>query len=174
MNDTSIYLQHDLEEIPDFKLPEGFKFVCYRKGYEEQWARILVETGEFAGENDALKRFGKEFSSKKDLDRYMFFIEKEDGELVATATAWRGMINETLVGRVHWVDILPEHQGFGLGRPLISACMKMIRENHESAYLKTDHRREAAIRLFLKMGWRPMIVKPAEKVVWRNLGYFGL
>ncbi|WP_020007655.1 GNAT family N-acetyltransferase [Salinicoccus albus] len=172
MRKKSIYLHHNLEDIPDFKLPEGFKFVSYQKGYEKQWAQILVETGEFAGERDALKAFAREFSWKKDLYRFMFFIEKEDGTLIATATAWHGTINERFIGRVHWVDILPEHQGFGLSRPLIAKCMRMINERHEDAYLKTHRQRQVAVHLFLRMGWRPMIVKPEEKTVWKELGYF--
>jgi len=47
--------------IPDYPLPEGFKFVLYKDGDEEDWARIETSVDEFDNEFAALLRFKEEF-----------------------------------------------------------------------------------------------------------------
>lgn len=171
MRKPLIYLQHNLIDIQIYDLPEGYTFVRYEKGMEEDWAYILLESGEFDSHRDALKRFHQEFGRVSELGKYMHFIENEKSELVATVTAWHGTVKDKLRGRLHWFNVVPESQGYGLGLPLLSKGMTMLQENYEDAFLKVDLNNKVMIRLFMSMGWRPLIVHPWEVRVWVQAGY---
>lgn len=156
MTETALHLQHNLEQVPYYSLPEGFEFAGYKKGYEDQWSDILVKAGEFADKNDALKRFHQEMTSAEDLEERMIFIQNQKLELIGTVTAWHVTFKDIEMGRLHWVEIIPEYQGMGLGRPLISKGMQILKSKHGQAYLKTQRSSGAAIHLYRKMGWYPV------------------
>jgi GNAT superfamily N-acetyltransferase len=73
-------------------------------------------------------------------------------------------------GRVHWMAILPEFQGRGLGKALLSTICHRLRElGHERAYLHTSAARIPAIKLYLKFGFEPMIRNAEERAVWKEV-----
>lgn len=55
------------------------------------------------------------------------FIENEHGEAIATTTAWYGDLRGKVEGRIHWVGVIPEYQGRGLAKPLLSEAMKTLK-----------------------------------------------
>jgi len=73
-------------------------------------------------------------------------------------------------GRVHWVAIVPEMQGKGLSKPMLSVVLDRLRElGHGRAYLTTNTVRTAAINLYLKFGFAPDIRAPHEVGAWRDV-----
>jgi GNAT superfamily N-acetyltransferase len=55
---------------------------------------------------------------------------------------------------VHWVAIVPECQGIGLGKALMTLLCQRLRElGHDQAYLFTSSERVSAIRLYLRFGF---------------------
>jgi len=76
----------------------------------------------------------------------------------------------TLWGRVHWMAMLPEVQGRGLGKALLTAICQRLRElGHERAYLHTSAARLPAIRLYLKFGFEPVIRNDGEAAAWEKI-----
>lgn len=63
-------------------------------------------------------------------------------------------------GRLHWLAIHPDWQGRGLAKPLISAALTLLAQHHDSAYLMTQIERQAAIHLYQKFGFEPVIDPP--------------
>lgn len=171
MKKSLIYLQHNLIDIQVFNLPEGYRFVRYEKGFEDEWAHILLESGEFDSHRDALRRFHWEFDKVPDLERYMIFIENEESELVGTVTAWHGTVKDKFMGRLHWFNVAPDFQGLGLGLPLLSKGLTMLQENNEEAFLKVNVNNKMLINLFMSMGWKPLIVHSWEIRIWVQSGY---
>jgi GNAT superfamily N-acetyltransferase len=94
-----------------------------------------------------------------------------DGRTIGTATAWfDDDFGGEIFGRVHWVAIVPQYQGHGLSRPLLSAVCERLREaGHERAYLTTSSARLAAIRLYLRFGFKPLIETEGQASAWRTL-----
>jgi GNAT superfamily N-acetyltransferase len=99
------------------------------------------------------------------------FLCDGDGREIGTASAWyddgyRGR----RYGRVHWVAIVPSMQGRGLSKPLITTVMnRFVALGHDRAYLTTEDRRIAAVRLYLSFGFLPDIADDQERSAWETI-----
>ena len=143
--------------IPDFPLPDGFKYTFYQAGDEIHWARIETSVGEFDSEFAALMRFKEDFSVFSELPRRCVFIENPDGEKVATATAWWAEIEGKRRAWVHWVSVDPSYQGLGLGKAISSKVLKIMceLEGDVDVYLSTQTWSHVAIFIYEKCGYEP-------------------
>lgn len=152
---TPLFMVHKLEKRQVVPFPSGFRFRLFHDDEDiKQWAEILTQTHEFNALDDAIDRFNEEFLHKlEEVRERMIFLETDEGKSIGTATAWYGLRNGIVIGRLHWVEIIPEYQGRGLGRPLITKALSLLKEKHETAYLKTQVQSEAAIHLYQNLGW---------------------
>ena len=160
-------LREDLEKIPQFALSDGFALRWYRPGDELFWFDIHLAADRFNQITSDL--FEQQFGSdRKRLAERQCYLVAPDGKKIGTATAWFGNQPETKdLGRVHWVALLPEYQGRGLSKPLLTAvCNRLSDLGHKSAFLSTSDQRKTAIRLYLRFGFKPWIRNEHEKIVW--------
>ena len=158
--------------IPEFPLPEGFRFVMFQDGDETDWARIETSVAEFDSEFEALMSFKKEYIPEvKELYRRLLFIETTDGKKVATANAWwshvkcdrrawiRSKKEKSTERRpfIHWVSVDPQYQGLGLGKAVTSRAMNILREieGDVDMYLNTQTWSYKAIDIYRKCGFQP-------------------
>lgn len=92
------------------------------------------------------------------------------GEAIGTATAWFDTYRGQLYGLVHWVAIIPQQQGRGLAKPLLTAVCNRLRDlHHQGAYLITGTVRIPAIKLYLKFGFVPDIKSEQDAEAWRSI-----
>lgn len=155
------------EDIPDFSLPSGFRFRFFEKGDEQTWARIETLVDEFENEAAALERFNAEFGEHlEEMAERCLFIENEDGEAIATTTAWYGNLRGKVEGRIHWVGVIPEYQGRGLAKPLLSEAMKILAQHHTTAYLTSQTTSYQAINMYLNYGFEPYLIEPTCDEAW--------
>ncbi|MEB8067925.1 hypothetical protein [Mammaliicoccus fleurettii] len=85
--------RNNLENFPQFELPEGYTIRMFRQGDEHNWAKVETAAGEFKDTDEALKRFNKEFGSNIEEMKYRcLFIENKSGEVIGTTTAWFGYL----------------------------------------------------------------------------------
>src|SRR5690625_94112 len=76
--------------IPQYELPEGYRFRMFSDGDQNLWANIETRVGEFKTESDALERFEREFGDQiHEMEERCLFLENEAGETIGTTTAWR-------------------------------------------------------------------------------------
>jgi GNAT superfamily N-acetyltransferase len=160
-------LREDLENIPGFDFPAGYTIRSYRPEDEAHWLRIhLLADKEHQFKPDTFKQqFG---SDVRILAQRQFYVLNSAQHVIGTATAW---FNEDFdgerIGRVHWVAIVPECQGRGLSRPLMTTVCRRLRElGHNKAYLTTSAARTAAIHLYLRFGFAPLIRTESERAAW--------
>jgi GNAT superfamily N-acetyltransferase len=114
--------------------------------------------------------FEKQFGNDEDeLGSRQLYLCDGAGEPVGTITAWHNAhFPDRPYGRVHWVAIVPAHQGGGLGKPLLAACLnRMVELGCRGAYLTTDPPRIPAINLYLRSGFRPHVRSERERDAWR-------
>jgi mycothiol synthase len=153
-----------LEDLPPVALPTGYWLRSFQSGDEAAWCRIM-DTG--IGSMWTIERM-REFM----LDRPQFrgdglFFATSTDEPVATACAWRDTPEEERIGLVHMVCCLPEHRGKNLGEAITLAVLHHFRENgFQSAELCTDDWRLAAIKLYLRLGFVPMLVEHDHPQRW--------
>ena len=165
--DVAMTREH-LDEIPQFALLEPFTVRMYRRGDAEVWRRIQIasdEYGAFPPEKFA-RVFGRDEAV---LAERQFYLCDGEGEAIGTMTAWFGEAAEWQGwGRVHWVAVVPECQGRGLSKPLMTATLNRLRElGHERAYLTTATVRPPAINLYLKFGFLPLVRGGEDLRAWR-------
>ena len=144
--------------IPASPLPEGFRFALFTKGDEADWARIETSVLEFDTEFAALLYFNEKYVPCTDeLCKRCLFIETEDGEKVATATAWWDKVEGLRHPWLQWVGTDPRYQGRGLGKALVSKVLSLMAELEGDVdfYLHTQTWSYKAVRIYKAHGFVP-------------------
>jgi GNAT superfamily N-acetyltransferase len=165
-----LMVRDDLAGLPDCSVPGPCQLRWFHPGDEQAWTGIMRAAdryNEITGEV-----FEREFGSDgKALSQRQCYLCDPDGRPIGTSTGW---FNDHYpgqpYGRIHWVAIIPERQGRGLAKPLLSATCKRLRElGHTKLYLTTETPRLPAINLYLKFGFRPEIRNEADRRAWENV-----
>lgn len=153
-----------LEAVPEYPLPGNYGWRFFRPGDEEHWARIEISCGEFAGREEALKRFRREFPTDEGLAERMIFLT-DSGVPFATATAWH---EDDATGHLHYVGVDEAHQGKGLSKPLVSLALQRMKElGYRGAVLTTQTVSWVAVNVYHHFGFRPMPFREGEAEGWK-------
>src|ERR1051325_3616272 len=177
-----------LDDLPTFALPTGFSLRWYQPGDEAHWRRIHLAAERFLEISPEFfcQQFGGAETERglqsaspperKDplnsalLHQRQCYLLDPRGEFIGTATAWLGEGERAEWGRVHWMAIVPEFQGRGLGKILLAVICHRLRElGHERAFLHTSAARLQAIRLYWRFGFAPVVRNSEEQAAWREI-----
>jgi len=156
-----------LGRLPALEVPEGHALSNWQPGWGEHWSRIIARS--FAGppeqyDFDRLMRSDRAFSPS----RVLFLVA--GGEPVATASAWHHPQGRADTGIIHYVGVLPSHQGHRLGYWIcLAALHRMVTERRRRATLLTDDFRLPAIHTYLKLGFDPELSDPSYAMRWRAI-----
>lgn len=157
---VDLLLVRGLDDIPVMSLPEGFRFVLFQEGDEKHWVDIEVSSGEFLSFDEGIEAFNYYYGHcYEELKKRCIFIENNEGEKVATATAFYAdyPIGD-ITGYVYWVSVKKEYQGKGLSKPLVSmALLKMKELGHKGTFLHTQTHTWLAVKVYLDMGFVPIL-----------------
>ena len=152
---------------PPSGLPEGYALRLFRAGEEQQHARLMVRAGfaEWSADRlpDVLRRV---------LPGGFFVIEHlPSGILVATAMATHNPSDlHPRGGELGWVASDPAHRHRGLGLAVCTAAtLCFLRCGYQDIYLRTDDWRLPAIKLYLKLGFAPLLFATGMEERWRNV-----
>lgn len=142
--------------VPDYPLPEGYRFEFFKSGDEEAWAKIETSVLEFENEEKALEYFRSKYIPLIDeLKKRTLFVVNEHDEKIATITAWYDMIDGVRHPFMHWVACKPEYQGRGIGKALISrgTSLMCLLEGDVDMYIPTQTWSHRAIRIYRWAGF---------------------
>jgi ribosomal protein S18 acetylase RimI-like enzyme len=159
-----------LDGVPQHAPPEDYRLRLWEPGDGATWTRIWTAASRF-GEITP-ETFRREFGADDDLLRErQFFLCDARGRAVGTATAWRVKPeDEPTRGLVHWVAVVPELQGRGLAKALMTAvCNRLRGLGYRGAQLITQEARVAAVGLYLAFGFRPHARSDEERRAWVGL-----
>ena len=133
-----------------YPFPTGFSIRAYQSGDAANWRAIQERADPFNSFDDTT--FAAWFGHDEDQLRLrQKFLLAPDGEVIGTATAW---FDSPEIGRVHWVAIVPQFQGRGLARPLLSHIGQTLQDlGHTRAVLTTSLERPVAVALYRKFGF---------------------
>jgi len=156
----------NLEKLEDVVAPPGYQVRTYHEGDEVSWARIINSSFKEKGWN--AEKCRKLLTNRMQFDPQGFFFVTYRGKPVGTACAWRQSADETKVGYVHMVGVMPEHRGKGLGRLLTLCTLHYFRvKGFQEAILDTDDSRIPAIRTYLNLGFEPVYGEEDHRNRWR-------
>ena len=160
-------LTHD--GLPTISLPTGYRLRSYRPGDEAAWADIVNRAGhlgEYTPDSveetlTGLPQFRPEG---------LLFVTTDADEPVATACAWLSRHDEWRSGQLHMVAVVPEHQGKKLSY-WISAevCHVYRRWGVPEVFLTTDEFRKAAVKVYINLGFRPVLRTAEHYGRWINV-----
>ena len=159
----------DLTNIPEYALPEGFYLRLFQAGEQVEWARVETAAGEFASEAKAMERWNSEFGPHlTEFEKRCVFLENDAGKIIGTTTGWYGSLVEgdEIIGRIHWVSLIPEYQGKGLAKPLLTAAMKILEKYHMAAYLTSQTTSYKALNMYEQYGFKPVIRDEQDAEAW--------
>jgi GNAT superfamily N-acetyltransferase len=161
---VDLYLvNNDLDDIKEYTLPDGYRFVLFNDGDEKDWIEIEMSSGEFLTFDEGREAFNHYYGKHyEELRNRCIFIENEKGEKVATSTAFylENPIDNNITGNVHWVSIKKEYQGQHLSKPLISKTLKQMRSlGHKKTIIHTQTHTWLAVKVYLDMGFAPYKMK---------------
>ncbi len=143
-------------KVPFASLPEGFSFINFKKGDEDDWAIIETSVFEFTSVSEAKEYFvNKYIKDINKLDKRSIFVQNSEGKKVATFTCWHELLNNKQVPFMHWVACHPKYQGKGIGKALISyGTKKMIElDGDVDMYIPTQTWSHKAISLYICVGF---------------------
>ena len=153
------FLRDTLLDIPQYELPDGYRFVFYKPGDRDTWIEIEKSAKEFSSYEQGLESWNRYYLGKEDsLSERMIFIENAAGEKVATATAYYDIYgnDKTGAGWLHWVAVRRDHQGRGLARPLIAYTLGLMPGlGYDHAMLSSQTNTWLACKIYLDFGFRP-------------------
>ena len=163
-----VMIRENLEGITDVPVPDGYRLRTFAPGDEASWARVQCAAGGFRGEAPALEHFSMEFGPHlAEMTGRCLLLESDRDGIVGSTTAWRDPgFRGADHGRVHWVAVIPAHQGRGLGRLLVTRALVVLRRWHERAYLTTQTSSWIAIHLYLSLGFVPFLAAPEQAEGW--------
>ena len=161
--------RENLDNIPEYSLPSGYSIQWYQPGYEIYWQAVQSLADEYTRVTPYL--FEEQFGTDKQLlsERQCFLCDSEEN-VIGTATAWLDNQGEKSPGRIHWIAIIPQQQGKGLAKPLLTIICKRLKElGHSKTYLTTQSVRIPAINLYAKFGFTPVIDSERDREIWEKL-----
>lgn len=166
-----IMVRPNLDNIPDYPLPEGYHMRGYQQGDDVVWAEIWTAVHDFDTVEAALKAHHTDFmpDAQQLPERQLFLCNPQD-EVIGTISGWYGNSYEPdQYGLIHWVAIKPEYQAHKLGRPLLCEGMNLLKKWHHKTYLCTHTHRTRAVRVYLDMGFVPFIRHEQDTASWKEV-----
>lgn len=155
-----LMLERDLDGLPRYELPEGYRFAHYKDGDSKDWINIEITAKELRDTVQGAEVWQKYYGGhESELPHRMVFIENEQGEKVATATAFYDVFGRDKSGDgwLHWVAVRRDHQGRGLSKPLISHTLEVMRSlGYTHAKIPTQTTSWVAVKVYLDFGFVPI------------------
>ena len=164
LNQLELFLPPIKMKAKDIVVPEGFLL----RNFEEQDIDDLLSILSLSKLNYWDKeKFDKNI--KGFVEKGLFVvIDKSNQKVVSTMAARvRPSRNHCKTGDIGWLCTDPKYRGKGLGYIVAAASVNCLLSNgYDDIYVNTDDHRLSAIKIFLKLGFKPSIYKNTMHRRW--------
>ncbi len=159
-------VRRHMDDIPQRSFPAGFRARPMRPDDGGLWADIWRDADDYGPIPPEL--FHEAFGDDPAALRWRGFIIEDERELaVATITAWYDRTYQgEEYGQIHWVAVRRAYWGRGLGKAMMTHTLNAMAQWHERAYLGTQTRRLAAIKVYLDFGFVPDLRHEGAREAW--------
>lgn len=162
-------LRPSLSDFPQYPLPQPFRMRWYQTGDEQHWLALKARSDRFHQAD--LAYYQHTYGAYAHLlPQRQAFLCDDLGQPIGTATAWFEDVAGRHYGKVNWVFLVPEMQGRGLAKPLLSAIgQRLIDLGHTGALLYTLTVRLPAIHLYQQFGFLPYVRHARDVDAWEQV-----
>lgn len=158
-----VMLRATLEDIPEPELPEDYSFRCFAEGDEVALEEVFRQCFDRGWNRD---RIVKTFIEHHLWSPQRMMVLCHGDSATGTATAWEGA-KYPGHAMLHYVAVLPEHAGKGLGFALVARTLQLMRSfGYRDAWLSTDDWRLPAIVVYLQLGFQPVFDHESHRDRW--------
>lgn len=154
-----------LETPPVVTLEPEYGLRCFTEADETAWLRLMAEAGFEGWDSGRLAGMLRAVLP----DGFFLVVHRPTARVVATAVATHNPEElHPYGGELGWVAADPVHSGHGLGRAVCSAVVaRLLSAGYRRIYLKTDDFRLAALKVYLTMGFVPLLYAEDMAERWR-------
>ncbi len=156
-----------LEQPPTIEVSPGYRLRTYRPGDEPEFFHVMSLAGFEGWDTEKLLPW-----LQKILPAGWFLVEDAASErVVATAMAVHNPSQYyPFGGELGWVAAHPDHTGQGLGATVCAAVVtRLLNAGYTNIYLNTDDERYPAIKTYLKLGFRPVLLTADMNERWQRI-----
>lgn len=153
-----------LDQPPTVNVPVGYRLRTYQPGDEPSFFHVMSLAGFEGWDMPKLLPW-----LQKVLPEGWFLVEHEaTKQLVATSMAVHNPSPYyPFGGELGWVAAHPDHTGQGLGQVVCAAVtVRLLSSGYTNIYLNTDDERLPAIKTYLKLGYRPVVITADMTARW--------
>lgn len=161
-------IRWNMADIPQVPFPEGYSARAMRLDEADVWMDIIRDSKATSAvpRDRFISEFGHDLES---VEKRCFFIIDPSGKAVGTISSWYHELNGKECGLIHWVGVLPEYQGLGLGKASLTYALNRMAEWHDCCFLHTSSEKVPAVCLYLSFGFEPDLSIPACLEGWRYI-----
>lgn len=159
-----VWPEYLLESPPKVIMPPGYRLRTFQPGDEPQILRLMALVG--------WPDWQLEFWQAAILAGCWFLtVETKSDKIVASAMGLHDPKDPNPVGsELSWVAGDPAHRGQGLGRAVCAAVTgRLIEAGYRDIHLFTDDWRVPAIKVYLKMGYTPLLFNSEMVERWQAI-----
>lgn len=150
--------------VRSLPLPPAYEIRTWKAGDDEGWSRLMRAAG-FADWGPEPMRVALDAALPEGV---FFAVHRPDGGIVATAMAGHnGTVLHPFGGELGWVATDPAHRGHRLGAAVTAeATRRFLAAGYREIYLRTDDFRLPAVKIYLELGWSPLLHLPDMEHRW--------
>jgi len=153
-----------VRQLPDVPLPPGYTLRTYRPGDEGNWLTLLHQAG---FDSWTLERFVP-YMREAERVQGSHCIQYDDQLVAATFASHRRPAPPE--GRLDYVIAHPDHSGKKLGKTVCTAVLRyLVGRGYQHIFLLTDDSRLPALKVYLDLGFRPVINRRDMLARWETI-----
>ena len=158
--------REDEGAAPEFTT-QGFVTRALAESEAADWVRLMNDNGELGSWTEA-----RRVAEMKRLVEGLLLVVVLDGRLVATASVHDDSVPDGPAWSIGWVARHTDYRGLGLGEAVVrSAVRAALQLASRPIILRTEDHRIDAIRLYLRLGFRPdPSGHSSYEARWRTVG----
>ena len=156
-----------LRSPPEVHVPIGYTLRTYQPGDEAGFYRLMDLAGFKDWDDEVLRPWFTMILP----DGWYFIVDRASDELVATAMAHHRPDDlHPFAGSLGWLAGHPDHAGKGLGMAVSAAVVRrLLQAGYRNIYLFTEDWRLAALKIYLTLGWVPLLYMPDMEGRWHTV-----
>lgn len=146
-------------------LVSSYSIRTYQSGDEASFYDVMVQSGWQNWNDEVLQRWHQRIFP----DGWFMVIHKPSQKIVFSVMALQSNAY-TGGGELGWLASDPTHSGQGLGTAISAAVtQRMLHEKCAIIHLSTEDFRLAAIKIYLKLGYCPVLYLPEMQERWQEI-----